>query len=156
MRLVDGIVLRYVMGGLARDTDSLMPEETRHYIRTHWEEVESRTGAEFNWEFWTRCEPRRSTYPACRAVLAAQKQNGGPMMFRAIQRAYYLEARNPSLPEVLIGLAGEIGLDEQTFADQLASEHVELMLQNDFDLRRRLGATAFPSLVLEEARPAPG
>ena len=84
----DAFIFRYVMGGLARDSEELMPTETRAYVQSAWREVESRTGARFNWAFWETCQPRRSTYPACRAVLAAAAQNRGPAIFDRIQRAY--------------------------------------------------------------------
>jgi putative protein-disulfide isomerase len=55
--------------------------------------------------------PRRSTYAACRAVIAARRQNPGyeEKMILAIQQAYYLEARNPADSHTLIELASEIG-----------------------------------------------
>ena len=142
-------MFRYVMGGLARDSEELMPTETRAYVQSAWREVESRTGARFNWAFWENCQPRRSTYPACRAVLAADAQNRGPAIFERIQRAYYLEARNPSDTTVLAELAADLGLDSARFAAALASPEIEAALQDQFHLRRRLQATAFPSLVLE-------
>ena len=157
-KLAPEVVWRPVMGGLARDSDEPMPPEMRQYIRHHWQSVAERTGAVFNWEFWSRCQPRRSTYPACRAVLAAgaqsesddgQRRASESRMFEAIQRAYYTEARNPSLVETPIELAGEIGLDGQAFASDLQAAETESRLQADFDLRRRLQATAFPSLILE-------
>ena len=156
-RLAPGVNWCPVMGGLARDSDEPMPDDMRDYVRHHWQSVADRTGASFNWDFWTRCEPRRSTYPACRAVLTAGgrpaldgDQQMADRMFQAIQRAYYAEARNPSLMSTLVELAGEIGLDQQAFADDVHSETIEVRLQADFDLRRRLQATAFPSLILEK------
>jgi putative protein-disulfide isomerase len=154
-RLAADVAWRPVMGGLARDSDEPMPSNMRDDIRHHWRSVAERTGACFNWDFWSACEPRRSTYPACRAVLAAARQDAGESrqmgdsMFRAVQRAYYTEARNTSLADTLVELAGEIGLDRQTFTEALRSDAVEAELQADFDQRRRLQATAFPSLVLE-------
>jgi putative protein-disulfide isomerase len=145
----DRIELRYVMGGLARDSDEPMPVDMRTYVQGAWREVESMTGARFNWEFWQECQPRRSTYPACRAVIAAALQNGGPAMFHRIQRAYYLEARNPSDSATLVEIAAELELDTVRFAQDLASEAVEEALQEDFHLRRQLQAKAFPSLVLK-------
>jgi len=146
----DAVQLRYVMGGLARDSDAPMPAEMRRYVRGAWEEVASRTGARFNWEYWEICQPRRSTYPSCRAVLAAsaQREEAGPQMFHRIQRAYYLEARNPSDTSTLVELADELGLEVERFKNDLASEVIEQELHNDFTQRRRLQANAFPSLVL--------
>ncbi len=149
--LPDGVPLLYVMGGLAKDSEEPMPEETRAYVRNAWREVTEETGATFNWDFWTRCRPRRSTYPACRGVLcaAAQRAEAGPAYFEAVQRAYYLEARNPSDTDTLIELAGEIGLDVARFARDLVSPETEARLQADFALRRSLGVRSFPTLILE-------
>ena len=143
----DRCALRYVMGGLARDSDEPMPAAVRAYVQDAWREVAQRTGASFNWDFWSQCQPRRATYPACRAVLAAADL--GPQMFHRIQRAYYLEARNPSDTAVLAELAADLGLNSARFAAALASPEIEAALQDQFHLRRRLQATAFPSLVLE-------
>ena len=139
--------IEFVMGGLAKDSDEPMPEETKSYVQDAWRKVTASTGAEFNWDFWETCQPRRSTYPACRAVIAAAES--GAMMFDRIQRAYYLEARNPSELEVLCSLATELGLDEAEFLVNLKSPQVEAELQAGFNTRRRLGAYSFPSLVLE-------
>lgn len=143
------VSLRYVMGGLARDSQELMPADMRAYVQGAWREVAAQTGACFNWDFWQQCEPRRSTYPACRAVLAAAIQDHGPAMFTRIQQAYYLEARNPADVETLVALAGELPIDRERFAADLSSTAVEDALQEDFHLRRSLQATSFPSLVLQ-------
>ncbi len=143
--------VRYVMGGLAPDNDSPMPEETRQYVQDQWRKVSTATGAKFNWDFWTKCEPRRSTYPACRAVIAAglQSISGRASMIHAIQRAYYLEARNPSDLTTLRALADEIGLDAITFESDILSPYVEEALFADFALRRELGVTGFPTVLLQ-------
>ncbi|MEE2872886.1 MAG: DsbA family protein [Candidatus Latescibacterota bacterium] len=149
LRADDRVDLRYVMGGLARDSQEPMPADIRSYVQGAWREVESRTGARFNWDFWQQCEPRRSTYPACRAALAAANQGRGQEMFHRIQQAYYLEARNPADSETLVALAGDLDLDGERFATDLASDAIEEALQEDFHLRRKFQATAFPSLVLQ-------
>jgi len=152
--LPEEVPLVYVMGGLARDSDEPMPEETRDYVRRNWHEVTEETGATFNWDFWEVCEPRRSTYPACRAVLsaAAQRKDAGPEMFHAIQRAYYQEARNPSDLETLVGLSGELSppLEVDRFERDIVSPEIDVQLHEDFGLRRSLGVRQFPSLVLKQ------
>jgi len=142
--------LVYVMGGLAPDSDEPMSEEARAYVQSAWREVAARTGASFNWDFWEQCEPRRSTYPACRAFYAAQgqREEAGVLMLEAIQRAYYQEARNPSNARTLTALAGEIGLATDRFAVDLFSETIEQKLQDGFDVRRHMHANQFPSLVV--------
>lgn len=145
------IPLVYVMGGLARDSDEPMSDETKLYVQNAWRAVTSETGAEFNWDFWKVCQPRRSTYPSCRAFYAAKAQGDaeGVEMFEAIQRAYYQEARNPSDVETLVALADEVGLDVDQFEADLLSEEIEKEMQDGFNIRRFLNANEFPSLVLK-------
>lgn len=137
-----------VVGGLAPDNEEPMPLEQQKTIAGYWADVSDRTGAEFNFDFWKYCSPRRSTHPACRAVLSACNQNAEQAMIDAIQRAYYLRAMNPSDNSTLITLATELGLNAQRFSSDLVSIQIENQLERNFSLRRKLGVRTFPSLVL--------
>ena len=137
-----------VVGGLAPDSDEPMPLEQQTIIAGYWQKVAEQTGAEFNLDFWKNCTARRSTYPACRAVLAAAQQQAEQAMIDAIQRAYYLRAMNPSDNSTLIALASELQLDETQFANDLTSEQTQSELQQNFSLRRKIEVYSFPSLVL--------
>lgn len=153
-RLPTAIATERVLGGLAPDTREPMPEATRQYVQDNWRRIEREVpGIRFNYEFWTRCRPRHSTYPACRAVIAALSQ--GPEyeepMIEAIQRAYYLEARNPSDVETLVALAEEIGMDRGRFEFDLNGAATQAELLRQIRFTERLGARHFPSLVLEDA-----
>lgn len=139
-----------VVGGLAPDSKEPMPFEQQQIIAGYWADVSERTGAEFNFDFWKNCYPRRSTYPACRAVLSACKQNAEQAMIDAIQHAYYLRAMNPSDNSTLIALATELDLDVQRFTDDLVSIEIENELQRNFSIRRNLNVRSFPSLVLAQ------
>jgi len=138
-----------VLGGLAPDSDDPMPAELLEAIPAYWRKIEKLLGTEFNHGFWTNCEPRRSTYPACRAVIAAAMQDADEQMIHAIQRAYYLQARNPSNLETLEELAREIGLDEKCFTDDIRSSDVESELQRQIAFARQAPISGFPSLVLD-------
>jgi putative protein-disulfide isomerase len=141
------IELQLVLGGLAPDSELPMDEATRRYVQRAWRAVESQTGARFEHSFWERCQPRRSTWPACRAVLAAGER--GRDMFGAIQKAYYTEARDPSDPETLVTIGRELGFEEGAFAATLAAPETQTRLEEDFALRRKLGVHGFPSLAIE-------
>jgi putative protein-disulfide isomerase len=157
-RLPGGVRVERLLGGLAPDTDQPMPPELQAKISGIWRHIQTAVpGTRFNHEFWRRCQPRRSTYPACRAVIAALRQGAEleePMIL-AIQRAYYLEARNPSDQGVLIDLAAELGLDARRFADELDSPAVQAELSRQIARSRELGATGFPSLVAAEGASPP-
>ena len=109
--LSDDISIQYVMGGLAPDSNEPMTDEMREYIQMNWRKIErSVPGTKFNYDFWTNCSPKRSTYPACRAVIAIRKQNPSleEKMINSIQHAYYIDAKNPSDDSTLIGLASKL------------------------------------------------
>ena len=138
-----------VLGGLAPDTDQPMPEQTRLMVQNHWRQIESTLGTSFNFDFWTKNQPRRDTYKACRAVIAASRQHAEESMIECIQKAYYLRALNPSDPLALISLANELGLDRARFMEDFGSAQTEAELARQLQLRDRLLVRSFPSLVLE-------
>ena len=142
---------RNLLGGLAPDNDQPMPDETRDMVMNHWRRIQRELGTEFNFDFWTECQPRRSTYPACRAVLAAANQGAEDAMIDAIQRAYYLRAMNPSDTDTLVLLAGELGLDTGQFASELAAPSTHQALLDEIGQARSMGISSFPSLVLNIA-----
>lgn len=144
-----GVSLRKIVGGLAPDSDAPMPENLRAALPGAWQKIHDLLGTEFNFDFWTACEPRRSTYPACRAVLSAGKQDQYDEMTDAIQRAYYLRAMNPSNLDTLEQLARELGLDGDQFAADLRSPEIEADLQRQVQFARQSPIDGFPSLVLE-------
>ena len=138
-----------ILGGLAPDSDLPMPQELQQKIPRTWQRIHETLGTEFNFNFWTTCKPRRSTYPACRAVLAAGEQGRSDDMIDAVQRAYYLRAMNPSDLETLETLAAELGLDSARFADDIRSARIEERLQSQIAFARQAPIDGFPSLVLE-------
>lgn len=150
------IRLETVLGGLAPDSDVPMPESTQQLLKETWKNIESVIpGTRFNYDFWTLCKPRRSTYPSCRAVIAARAINPKLEleMINAIQKAYYLQAKNPADIAVLIELAAMVGLDKTQFSEVLSSADVELSLDENIRAFRNFAATVgvsgFPSLVLK-------
>ena len=151
-RLPEEIRVQRLLGGLAQDSEAPMPAAMQQTIETTWHRIQQTIpGTVFNHDFWTQCAPRRSTWPACRAVIAARIQGDrfDERMTRAIQLAYYTQARNPSDEDTLVELAGELGLDVLTFTADLHGEQVERQLQAEIALARRLLASSFPSLVLK-------
>ncbi|MCW8345062.1 DsbA family protein [Vibrio sp. ZSDZ65] len=144
------VAIQYVLGGLAPDTDMAMPEAMQRQIASYWQRIEQELGAEFNYEFWSKNTPRRATYPACRAILAARKQNSEQAMNQAIQQAYYLQAKNPSDNNILIALAQEIGLDVMQFETDFLAQSTQQTLLEEIQFARSIGGSSFPSLFLSQ------
>ena len=154
--LPKGIQRVNILGGLAPDSETPMPEELRSTIQGHWRRIEKLLGTPFNHDFWTQCNPVRSTYPACRAVIAAARQEREEAMIEAIQRAYYLRALNPSEYGTLQRLAEELELDPGRFNDDLRSTQTEQDLTREVDFARHSPIRGFPSLALDlDGRLAP-
>jgi len=140
-----------LLGGLAPDSNVPMPDETRAYVQRNWQAIEQQVPeTKFNYDFWIKCNPCRSTYPACRAVIAARYQGDefDSAMTLAIQQAYYLQARNPSDTSTLIELAEGLCLDKNKFSEDIQSPNTDEILRQEIKQSRRLGLNSFPGLLL--------
>lgn len=143
--------IRRMVGGLAPDSDAPMAAEMQAGLQQTWRRIQQTIpGTRFNFAFWTDCAPRRSTYPANRAVIAARRQHEvyDAKMTLRIQQAYYLEARNPSDNETLIELAQDIGLDRDRFERELLDSTTRDIFAGELRAVRALGIDSFPSLAL--------
>jgi putative protein-disulfide isomerase len=146
--------IRRMLGGLAPDSDLPMAQPMRDMLQQTWHRIEQTIpGTRFNFDFWEKCQPRRSTYPSNRAVLAARAQGEAydALMTARVQRAYYLEARNPSDNDTLIELAADIGLQAEPFAAALVAPATQQQLVEEIQASRRMGIDSFPSLAVQKA-----
>ncbi|MFT5111452.1 MAG: putative protein-disulfide isomerase [Parasphingorhabdus sp.] len=148
--LPEEVNIRYVLGGLAADSDTPMADSMRQGLQQTWAMIAERTGTEFNFDFWSNNTPRRSTYPACRAVISAARLKPGSLldMVHAIQRAYYMQAKNPSDTTILCDCAESIGIDRKSFAEELESEVVEQDFQKNLYLAQTMGIQGFPAVLV--------
>ncbi|MGO3784621.1 MAG: DsbA family protein [Pseudoalteromonas prydzensis] len=146
--LADELEIIYKVGGLAADSDQPMPEDMQLFLQKTWRRIAAETGADFNFDFWTHCQPRRSTYPACRAVIAARQYNKEQAMFEAIQKGYYLQAQNPSDISTLVRFAQQLDIDSSAFLSLLQSAQLEQQFQQELVYVQQLPAQGFPSLIL--------
>jgi putative protein-disulfide isomerase len=67
--------------------------------------------------------------------------------YEALQRAYFLDARNPSDYETLIALANETGLDPVQFQEDLDSSVVQQTFTEELNQVRSLGVSGFPTVI---------
>ena len=138
----------WIMGGLAPDTDQPMDEGLKQTISSYWYQIEQRTRVSFNHEFWQLNTPYRSTYPACRAVIAAERIKPGSagQMVKAIQSAYYLNAQNPALRNTLVECAINIGFNDAEFLQMLTSDETAQQLEQHLNITQQLQVRGFPAL----------
>ena len=150
-RLPSNVEQINVLGGLAPDEDVQMSESLQLTIQHHWQRIQQVVpGTEFNFDFWSDCKPRRSTYPACRAVIAAANQDKAmeEPMIQAIQHAYYRDARNPSDYSTHVELAGDLKLNVAQFEADLTSPETEQKLQQQLHFTSSFNVSGYPALVL--------
>jgi putative protein-disulfide isomerase len=147
--LPKSVAVTNVVGGLAPDSDKVMPLAQQQAIGGYWKKIEEMLGTQFNHDFWQQNIPRRSTYPACRSVIAARWQNAEEKMIEAIQEAYYLKAKNPSDTETHLLLAAELGLDAKKFAVDFSSEKLAKVFKQELQFARSLPINGFPSMVFQ-------
>ena len=153
--LPDGIEWISLLGGLAPDSDESMTDETKGYVQKAWRTIQERIpGTEFNFDFWNKCAPRRSTYPACRAVIAARNTSADSELsyILALQKAYYLRAMNPSDTDTHLTLANELGLDASVFEQHLLDPKTHQTLLDEIAFARSIGGDSFPSLIIVDAQ----
>jgi len=149
--LPENIQIVSKVGGLATDSDEPMPEALQQDIQSAWKHIQQAIpGTQFNFDFWTDNTPRRSTYPACRAVLAAEQlADQGEQMTFGIQQAYYLNAQNPSDLDTLTDVATSIGLEADAFKNIMLSDGIKNALHDELAQVRSIDVYSFPSLVIE-------
>ncbi len=150
-KLDDQFAVKRLLGGLAADSDEPMNDETKKMVQRAWHKIEKTIpGKKFNFDFWQLNTARRSTYPACRAVIAARAQGEefDVKMTRAIQTAYYQKAQNPSDVSTLLELAGDLGLNKNLFKKDIHSSTIQEILLDEIKLSRSIRAKSFPSLIL--------
>lgn len=145
--LPSDIKVAYIYGGLAPHSDEPMPLPMQEMLENTWKQIQLHTSVTFNFDFWTTCKPRRSTYIACQACIAARLQNKEYEMIQAIQELYYQKASNPSDRDTLEDAAKNCSLDSEKFSKDVESDAVVAMFQKDLNKRRELGINGFPSLV---------
>lgn len=149
--LEDRMPIVRLLGGLAPDSDDPMPQATQMMVMQAWQRIEQMIpGTRFNFDFWDKNQPRRSTYPANRAVIAARLQGAefDSIMTGRIQQAYYQQAKNPSDNEILVELAADIGLDRERFENDLKDESTQARLLDEIGQARSIGINSFPSLAI--------
>lgn len=151
--LPPGIRFTRLLGGLAADTTEPMPPALRQSIQQAWRRIEQTVpGVTFNFAFWSDNTPIRSTYPACRSLLAARKQGAEfeDRLLARIQEAYYQQAQNPALDATLLECASRAGLNDRQFELDYRSHDVDRQLRQEIKTARSLGVRSYPSLILEQ------
>lgn len=94
---------------------------------------------------------RLDSEPPTRAILAAEQlAQRGLDMHRALQAAHWVQGRHISREDVLVEVAGEIGLDAVEFRKAYQSTQTDAHIHATRKLMSQWHVQGFPSLVLEQ------
>jgi putative protein-disulfide isomerase len=146
--------LALVMGGLRPFTTDAMTPARIDEILGHWQHVHDASGQPFAAAPHTALHEPGFVYdtePASRAVVAVRSR--WPVQvwryFKAVQRAFYADAKNVTRAEVLADLAEALGLPRAEFAHAFASQAMREATLADFSQAQAWGIRGFPAVVAE-------
>jgi putative protein-disulfide isomerase len=140
--------LSLVMGGLRPYTKDAVADAQKKEIREHWRHVEEASGLAFNDSQLMKHGFVYDTEPACRAVVTARETGHADVLgfMKAVQAAFYRDARDVTDDEVLADIAHEEGIDRAEFFTALVSDNMRKATRSDFALTQSLGISGFPAL----------
>lgn len=149
--LAERLPVELVMGGLRAGETRQLSAGLRNEILQHWQHVQSASKRPFDFAQGLPLGFVYNTEPACRAVVAATQLNAelALPMLDAVHQAFYAQARDTTATDVLIELAGSVGLDKAAFADWFAQPQTIAATQAQFERARAYGVTGFPCIIVQ-------
>ena len=144
------LTLRMVQGGL-RPNGVEMVHEMEDFLKSHWIEIEKRTGQPFSFDMFANEDFMLDTEPASRAVVVCRMMDPSKELefFKAVQIAFYVKNRNTNLLETFLEVAEGFGMDKAQFAELFESEEAKYATKTDFQLSSEMGIKGFPSVVVK-------
>lgn len=146
--------LALVMGGLRPFTTEPMAAERVTELAGHWHHVEEASGQPFAKAPHTAMHIPGFVYdtePASRAVVTVRSLWPQQVWryFKAVQQAFYAEARNVTEPGVLADIAEALGMPRVDFAHAFASQEMRDATLADFAQSQSWGIQGFPTVLAE-------
>lgn len=160
----DRLEIKYIMAGLVRDVSDFMTpaeralepaESVRTYCRRLaqiYKSEEPIGGLPINMEgFHLFDAEHRSSYPLDIAYKAAQlaDPDKADLFLKNLQLATIVETRQTTLPEELLSIAVETGIDPAAFRRHFEDGSAEAAFQEDLQFTRSLGIYSLPTFLLQ-------
>ena len=142
------IPLSAVMGGLRAYNTQPASDQQKADIRAHWRHVEAASGLPFNDALLMKPGFIYDTEPACRAVVTARETAHTDVLgfMKAVQAAFYRDARDVTNAQTLADIAAEEGMDRAAFLATFNSAEMREAVRGDFALTQSVGISGFPAL----------
>ena len=137
-----------LMGGLRPFNREAPSPAFKAMLREHWDHVARASGLAFDPAVLEREGFVYDTEPACRAVVTARHLDTGRALdyLKAVQLAFYRDARDATDAGILADIAAECGYDRAAFAEGFASEAMRSRTREDFLATQSMGVAGFPTL----------
>lgn len=162
MARVPDLRVEIVVGGVRAGATDVLDEAGKRFRLQHWTRVHATSAVPFNREAFAAREGFvYDTEPVCRAVVAARRIAGNDGLlnvFRAFQHAFYADGLDTTDGNVLtdIGVralrATGVPVSVDEFFETWAADETIGETRRDFAHAMALGATSFPTLLLEQDR----
>lgn len=145
----DLLAITLVVGGLRAGNDKIMDDQSKNYIRHHWQEVNKASGQPFDFDFFERTDFIYDTEPACRACVSVRgiKPEATLNYLELLHRSFYANNQDITDTSVLASLAVSLGVQSEHFTKVFHSDQARAATFDDFQVARNLGATGFPTIV---------
>jgi predicted DsbA family dithiol-disulfide isomerase len=129
----------------------LTPKERSDCIRELEAAQQEKEGARLSSELWTQEEPPRSSIPPLLALEAARLQGADALggLLGALRRAALEQGVDVSRTDVLLEIAGALGLDLNRFIAAFQSPQTRRLVLQEHRLAHQRGVRGVPSLVLD-------
>lgn len=137
-----------VMGGLRPFNTNPTTQEFREMLREHWHHVANASGLPFSETALEQPGFVYDTEPACRAVVTARNMDAARTLgyLKTVQTAFYRDGRDVTRGDELADIAGECGMERDTFRMRLDSDDMCERTRGDFARTQSLGVGGFPTL----------
>ncbi|KVN53130.1 DsbA family protein [Burkholderia anthina] len=159
-RRVPDLDLEIVVGGVRAGATDVLDDVGKRFRLGHWTRVQTLSGLPFNRAaFMAREGFVYDTEPVCRAVVTARHFLEGHRLleaFRAFQHAFYADGLDTTdgrvLAEIATSALRNVGkvITIEEFLRMWSSNDLIAQTRHDFVRARALGATSFPTLLLEK------
>ena len=146
--------LALMVGGLRPFTTEVIAPHFATELAGHWHHVAQASGQPFAASPGTAIERPGFIYdtePASRAAVTVRSHWPKQVWryFKAIQHAFYAEARDITDPSVLADEAEKLGIPRPEFAQSFASQAMRDATLADFSQVQAWGIRGFPALIAE-------
>lgn len=150
----DLLDVRHVYGGLLPHWDGFADAGNgihgSHDVAHHWREMAEHTGQAMNVSVWED-DPITSSFPSSMVLTAGRdvEPQRESRFLRRLREELFVRGRNISRPQVWAEAAEKADIDPRAIQARLDDGRAESLFIADLHAARTLGATAFPTLVIE-------